>query len=148
MTMRTQHVEKGFTLIELMIVVAIVAILASIAIPSYRSYVLRAGRVEAMSALTTIAALQERHRLDHNGYGTLDQLNVPNMQLIGTGAGAHLVTEGGRYEVFLTAISPTSYLLEARNAGGQSDDVQCGDFRLAHTGERSVGVGAAAQCWR
>ena len=60
--------SAGMTLIELMIVVAIVALLASIAVPSYRQYVLRANRTEATTALLQLAAAQEKFYLQNNTY--------------------------------------------------------------------------------
>ena len=60
--------SAGMTLIELMIVVAIVALLASIAVPSYRQYVLRANRIEATTALLQLAAAQEKFYLQNNTY--------------------------------------------------------------------------------
>ena len=58
----------GFTLIELMITVAVVAILSAIAYPSYQEYVLRSRRVEAQSLLGEAAARQERWRAQNGGY--------------------------------------------------------------------------------
>lgn len=148
MTSCVRSGTRGFSLIELLIAMAIVAILAAVAIPNYRNYVLRSGRVEALGALSALAALQERYRLDHNGYATLDQLNAPNMQLVGTGASAYLVTDENRYTIHLTTITATSFLLEARNYTRQSDDSRCGHFRLSNTGTRSMGQGTLAECWR
>ena len=63
---RCQQKSKGFTLIEVMIVVAIVGILAAIALPSYRSYIVRAARVEAQTELLELASLQEKIFLNSN----------------------------------------------------------------------------------
>ena len=60
--------SSGVTLIELMIVVAIVAVLAAVAIPSYRSYLLRSHRAEAKAALLNLAAAQEKFYLQNNTY--------------------------------------------------------------------------------
>ena len=60
--------QKAFTLIEVMVVVAVVAILAAVALPSYRSYIVRAARVEAQTELLELASLQEKIFLNSNSY--------------------------------------------------------------------------------
>ena len=60
--------KKGFTLIEVMITVAIVGILAAVALPSYRGYVIRAARVAAQAELLELAGLQEKIFLNSNSY--------------------------------------------------------------------------------
>ena len=67
---------KGFTLIELMIVVAIVAFLASIALPSYRNFVVRTNRAEAVSDLSELASWLERQ---YTIFGSYNNLSMPNL---------------------------------------------------------------------
>ena len=62
--------KKGFTLVELLIVIAIVAILAAIAIPAYNSYVQRARRTDAITALEQVRGAQEMWRAERGGYST------------------------------------------------------------------------------
>ena len=66
--MLKQKNNHGFTLIELMIVVAIIGLLASIAYPSYQEYVRRGARAEARAAIMQMAQLQERYFTDRGGY--------------------------------------------------------------------------------
>ena len=67
--------DSGFTLIELMIVVVVIAIIASFAIPSYLSQVRKSRRSDATSALGDVQLRQERYRAENPTYGTLAQLN-------------------------------------------------------------------------
>lgn len=66
--------HKGFTLIELMITILVVAILASIAIPSYREYVIRGNRTAAQAAMMEIATQQQQFFVANRAYATEEQL--------------------------------------------------------------------------
>src|ERR1044071_1853186 len=91
----------GYTLTELMTVVVIVAILATIATPSYRSYILRTHRVTAKSALLSIATSQERYYLDHRTYApTIDALQM---------AGYTVTSENGMYALTIEAGDTATY---------------------------------------
>lgn len=68
---------SGFSLIELVIVVAIVGILATIAYPSYRDYVIKSRRSDAMAMLTQAQLAQEKYRANNTTYGTLANIGVP-----------------------------------------------------------------------
>ena len=89
--MRRKH--SGFTLIELMIVVLVVAILASFAIPSYLSQVRKSRRSDATSTLGDLQLRQERYRAENPTYGTLTQLNAAG------------TTTNGYYTVSLGTVS-------------------------------------------
>lgn len=65
---------RGFTLVELMVVVAVIAILSAVAVPSYRRYGLRARRADAHQALWNAAMAQERYYAAHNRYGSLTEI--------------------------------------------------------------------------
>ncbi|WP_275407562.1 type IV pilin protein [Variovorax sp. WS11] len=69
--------QRGFTLIEVMITVAIVAILAAVALPSYRDYVLRGQLVDATHALSAMRANMERFYLDNRTYNTTGSFTSP-----------------------------------------------------------------------
>lgn len=69
--------KRGFTLIEVMITVAIVAILAAVALPSYREYILRGQIVDATSGLAAMRADMERHFQDNRTYATAGAFTTP-----------------------------------------------------------------------
>jgi len=68
---------RGFTLIEVMIVVAIVAILAAIAVPSYRDYLIRGALTDATNGLSSVRAQMERHFQDNRTYATVGTFTTP-----------------------------------------------------------------------
>jgi type IV pilus assembly protein PilE len=74
---RQRHATKGFTLIEVMIVVAIIGILAAIAYPSYREYVIRGRLVDATNGLSEMRARMERHFQDNRSYMTVGAFQTP-----------------------------------------------------------------------
>jgi type IV pilus assembly protein PilE len=122
--------QNGFTLIEMMITVAIVGILAAVAIPSYRQHIVRAARTEAQSELLQLVTLQEKIYLNSNAY-TFRVTNAYD----GTSAGGLGVTSGktkdNRYNVTLanTAVSQTFTLVATPITG----TTQAGDGNLSVT---------------
>lgn len=132
---------RGFTLIELMITVAVVAILSAIAYPSYQEYVLRSRRVEAQSLLGEAAARQERWRAQNGNYTT----TVANLKLAW---GAK--SENGYYTLTMAAVSNDGgYTLTATRTGSQTSDRRCGDFTLNALGVKGMSnAGTVADCWR
>ncbi len=134
----------GFTLIELMIAVAIVGILAAIAYPSYQEQVRKGRRADAMAQLVTLAQAYERYYTSNNTYeGFLD--SVPAAQ-------RNSPTQGTAYYVITrTQETRTSFTLMAtpQTAGNQSSD-RCGKLTLNHLGQKNI-VDATAtreECWR
>lgn len=137
---------KGFTLIELMIVIVVIAVLASIAVPSYRQYVLRTHRVEAKSALLNLAAAQEKFYLQNNTYADDDELtDAPP-----AGLGLPATTENGFYDIEITAADATTFSARATAAGGQAADSACATFTINALGVKAAtkqGGGASTTCW-
>lgn len=113
--MNNSYSKSGFTLIELLIVIAILAIIVSVAIPSYRSYVLRSHRAEGVATLNSIQLQQEKYRTYHNTYSTL--ANVWN------GVSS---TENGYYALAVDNPTTSGYSLTATAQGDQANDRQSG----------------------
>ena len=127
----------GFTLIELMVAVAIIGILAAIAFPSYTQYVLRANRADAQAILMESAQFMERFYTTNNAYASAV---APSAVSPKGAAGARI-----KYNITLPAASLTAetYSLRAVPAGGQAADT-CGTLALSNTGAQAP---ATAGCW-
>ncbi len=116
------RMQSGFTLIELMIVVAVVAILAAIAYPSYVDSVRKARRSEAIAALGAIQQAQERHRSNNTAYaGSLGALPAPKPATS---------TPGGYYTLAVSDESTTGYTATATAQGSQAKDSNCTPMKV------------------
>ncbi|CAG9171451.1 type IV pilin protein [Cupriavidus pampae] len=154
----TWQPRRGFTLMELMVAVAIVAILAAIAVSNYREHVAAVRRADARAALLDIAARQARHMTMHGAY-TSDAVDL-DPELKGTQFPLSVV--GGRlsrakasdkqavwYRVSVTLTRQgQGFEATAQPVNGQSDD-RCGVFVLDDLGQQSTRAAspAASQCW-
>ena len=130
---------KGFTLIELMIVVAIVAILAAIAIPNYQRYILQSHRTDAINALMDLASRESRFYTRNNAY-------TENMLTLGYATTPTVSIGGGRYTLSASAVPTTMFTLSAVPAGAQTNDT-CGTYTYTDLGvKRSAGT--LSSCWK
>lgn len=130
--------NPGFTLIELMVAIAVVGILSAIAYPAYQQYVLKTYRAEASKLLLTAANIQERQLADYGSY-------TDNLELLGVAANGHTVS--GRYKLQINLADGASFDLIASAQGAQSADKDCLVFTLDHTGQRNGNVPSALSCW-
>jgi type IV pilus assembly protein PilE len=136
---------RGFSLTELMITLVIVAILASIALPSYRNYVIRANRGDATHALMRIAAQQEKYFIQNNTYAS---------SLDAGGLDMDPKSEHGWYDLSITAGDVNGFAAQAVAASDepQADDDDCQRFSIDSEGRKlAFDAGNAANddvCWR
>lgn len=136
----------GFTLIELMIAIAIIGILGAIALPSYQEHVRRTHRAEAKSILLEMAQLMERNFTESNRYdlrSDATNFTLPVTQSPKTGTAKYTIQ-------FATGtLTRNTYTLEAVPTGTMVNDA-CGTLTLTHTGIKGV-TGAsltAEECWQ
>jgi len=137
--------KKGFTLVELLIVLGIIAILAALAVPSFRDSLRKSRRSDAINTIMDIQLAQERYRANHPIYGTNVQLGFTNPQ----------ISPDGHYSVvvslpLLAAAKATSYTITASAQNDQVNDY-CGNFILTNTAgviAKTVSTGDADLCWR
>ncbi len=146
---------RGFTLIELMIVVAIVAILAAVAYPSYRDSINKSRRAEARAQLMDAVQYMQRFYSQNDRY---DQTNAATPVATELPAALQVSPKGASagaqvYDIGFAAgsLTATAFVLEAvpRSGGAMSND-KCGTLRLNSVGQRTVtGTGATVEmCWR
>jgi type IV pilus assembly protein PilE len=121
--------SRGFTLIELMIVIAIVAILVAIAVPSYNRHVEKTRRADAQSGLLEAAQTLERCFTRNNTYA---------------GCAIPTASPDGFYTIAVTTPSATAYTLTA-TVTGVAD--ACSPFTLDHRGNRNASGSDADRCW-
>lgn len=134
-----QKAEYGFTLIELMMVVAIIALIATMAYPSYTDYVLKSRRSEATSALMQIAAKQEQYFMDNRTY-TSDLTDLDY-------SASPFITDNGYYSITANVPNAFEFTLTATPDGAQSADTGCATITLDHEGNKGH-TGTAASCWQ
>ncbi|WP_415753534.1 type IV pilin protein [Pseudomonas leptonychotis] len=145
------HRQKGFTLIEMMIVVAIIAVLAAIAIPNYQQYIIKSGRSEGQAKLLEAMQMQERFYSQNQTYTA--NLGTGGLAYSGVAANADAPSEDRRYLIraavcdAATAIS-SCVLLTATPQGGQASDAVCANLTLNSRGVKGTsGTGPVTTCW-
>jgi type IV pilus assembly protein PilE len=137
---------RGFTLIELMLVVAVAGVLSGVAYPSFMGQLQKIRRADALVSILQIQAAQERYRANNVAYGTLAEI------------GAAATSSAGHYVLQLTEPSATGYEIVASAIGAQAHDAPCRNLRLRVEGGNLVRASGAdattsnaspqnRQCW-
>jgi type IV pilus assembly protein PilE len=148
---------RGFTLIELMIVVAIIALLSAIAFPAYTSYIAKSRRADARGQLLQVAQFMQRFYSANDSYET-DRANSPVMDKVPASIKRSPADGTALYQLDIPAASLNVSAYELRMvpvAGGAMAGDQCGTFTLTSTGVRGVRVNGAVgsaelrdTCWK
>ena len=144
--------QGGFTLIELMIAVAIIGILLRLAYPAYMNSTKKARRADAKTALVDLAQREERYMATTNqyttsapalGYSTTSTVTASSPMSVLSGSAAY-------YTLEVVTSGPSSFTATAKptTAGGQNTDTLCGYFQLTEAGvQRIGGTGNVTDCW-
>src|SRR3990167_1027276 len=136
--MKTRN-QFGFTLIELLITFIIIAILAAILTPAYRSYILKSNRSDAVRSLQNTQILQEKYRVNNTSYGTLANLGMS------TSASNSI---GGLYTITIPTNTTSSYTLSAAAVSTQTSDTACTNFTITYaTGTTTLSSAPQTDCW-
>lgn len=153
-TEQRRQVAAGMSLVELLVVVAMVAILSSIAVPSYRHYVLRSNRTDATAVLLRIQVAEEKYYLQNNSY--TDVLGPDGLGVTGT-TGAKTMSSPNNY--YTLSIAPdtatngtntlvNSFLATATPQGNQAQDTTCSTLTINDQGVHGSTPSASTLCWR
>ena len=128
-------IVKGFSLVELMVVITIIAILASISIPAYNNYVLRSHRSEARAELLSASNAADNFEIRNGSFPSGSNIN----------SFYHANTQSGLYQLAYSSTSATSYTITATAQGAQAADTPCTNMELQVNG--AIVDKTPTECW-
>jgi type IV pilus assembly protein PilE len=139
--------SRGFTMVELVVVMVVAAILIAIAIPGYTSYMRTARRTDAKTALLGLAALEERYFSTSNAYSsTATDLGFSTATWPQTvGSGYYQVTVSG--VTAATSTATATYIITATAIGSQQADTNCATYTINQVGTKVANPNTDGQCW-
>lgn len=123
--------NRGFTLLELMIVIAIIGILAAVGYPAYTSHVRKANRADAIDSLLSLAGRMEEYYINNDSYDGA--------------AVANATSSDGLYTLSITSATDFAYSLTATTVPA-GVDTECGNLIYNSLGQKSASTGAT-DCW-
>jgi type IV pilus assembly protein PilE len=147
---KPRNAQRGFSLIELMIVVAIIAIISAFAYPSYDRYVIKTKRTVAQNALLQVADRQQQFFMDNKRFAAdITNLGFPSSPYVVDDNGTPTVATDGDavYSLSLSNVTATTWTATAVPLNTQlSRDTYCGSLTITQTGAKGKS-GASDECW-
>jgi type IV pilus assembly protein PilE len=139
-----KHIKKtvGFTLIEVLITVAILGVLATIVYPSYTSFVNKSNRTEGQRELMRLANLQEQYFIDNRTYAN-------DLEKLGE-ATKIITSQSGHYKINVQSSNANSFVIKATAKGIQLKDKHCRTLSMDHLGQKgwfSIVPDSKVKCW-
>lgn len=129
--------QKGFSLIELMIVVAVIGILAAVAYPAYQDYVIRSKRGDAMNALASVRIAQEKYRANNSSFaGSTSNINGVD----------YSESPDGYWTIEMLSSGAFNFSAKATHKSPHVDD-ECSPFLVDRNGASYATGYASSDCW-
>ncbi|MBS0289907.1 MAG: type IV pilin protein [Proteobacteria bacterium] len=128
------HPKQGFTLIELMIVLAVIGILTAIAYPTYQNHMIDSRRSDGQAALLNMSSLMESYFTENNTYVGANPTTL----------GITNASQQGYYTLSVTTATATAFTLSAAPAGVQTADTTCGTLTITNTNIKGPNP---STCW-